>query len=170
MPTVAEQLRQAREARNLTIYQAAEITKIKTDHLRALEEGNYVAFSAPVYIRGFARTYARLLKLDVPQFMSALDAELSQSEKFRDPPSLMPERHGWLDYVMLQLSKLNWRTLVAVACVVSAAGIVLLVLRVWGQYQAKDPLANLGPGLYQPSSNESGLTLPLPTNTVAAKR
>jgi len=66
MSTVAEQLRQAREARHLTVQQAAEITKIRTDHLRALEEGNFEVFSAPVYIRGFVRSYSTLLKMEVP--------------------------------------------------------------------------------------------------------
>ena len=60
MSTVAEQLRQAREAKNLTVQQVVEITKIRTDHLRALEEGNFDVFSAPVYIRGFVRSYANL--------------------------------------------------------------------------------------------------------------
>jgi len=78
MPTVAEQLHGAREAKNLTVYQIAETTKIKTDHIRALEEGNYNVFSAPVYIRGFVRTYASLLKLDVAQVMATLDQELAR--------------------------------------------------------------------------------------------
>jgi len=57
MATVGEQLRLAREAQNLNVYQVAEITKIKTDHIRALESGTYDMFSAPVYIRGFIRSY-----------------------------------------------------------------------------------------------------------------
>src|SRR5438067_13829051 len=88
MPTVAEQLRTSREAKGLTVYQVAEITKIKTDHVRALEEGNYDAFSAPVYIRGFVRTYANLLKLDVPALMDALDGELGRAQKFHEPLAL----------------------------------------------------------------------------------
>jgi hypothetical protein len=36
MPTVGEQFRHAREAQHLDVYQMAEITKIKTDHIRAL--------------------------------------------------------------------------------------------------------------------------------------
>ena len=78
MSTVAEQLRSAREARKLTVYQVAETTKIRTDHIRALEEGNYEMFSAPVYIRGSVKNYAMLLKLDVPQIMAVLDAELGR--------------------------------------------------------------------------------------------
>ena len=56
MATVADQLRRAREAQQLNIYQVAEITKIKTDHIRALESGNYDTFSAPVYIRECGRS------------------------------------------------------------------------------------------------------------------
>src|SRR6266404_9003813 len=70
MSTVAEQLHLAREAKNLTVHQVAEVTKIRTDHIRALEEGNFNIFSAPVYIKGFVRTYATLLKLDVAEVMA----------------------------------------------------------------------------------------------------
>src|SRR5258706_16392226 len=109
MSTVAEQLRKGREAQNLTVKQLAEITKIRSDHIRALEEGNFNVFSAPVYIRGFVRSYAPLLKLDVPQTMSALDAELGRTEKFSEPPPLTDEPRTVLDFVMLQLSKVDWR-------------------------------------------------------------
>src|SRR5215471_841873 len=109
MPTVAEQLRHAREAQKLTLQQVAEITKIRTDHLRALEEGNFDMFSAPVYIRGFVRTYSTLLKLDVSQVMAALDAELGQTTKFSEPPRLSDQHRSILDFVMLQLSKVDWQ-------------------------------------------------------------
>src|SRR6266702_8327747 len=107
MSTVAEQLHQAREAKHLTVQQVAEITKIRGDHLRALEEGNFDVFSAPVYIRGFVRSYATLLKLDVPQIMAALDAELGQTQKFSEPPPLSRHPRGVLDFVMLQISKVD---------------------------------------------------------------
>src|SRR5205085_3872667 len=97
MSTVAETLHHAREARKLTIAQVADATKIRTDHIRALEEGNFDVFSALVYIRGFVRTYSTLLKLDVPQTLSALEAELGQTEKFREPPPLTDHERGPLD-------------------------------------------------------------------------
>src|SRR3989304_4790689 len=90
MPTVAEQLRASREAQHLTVHQVADVTKIRTDHLRALEEGNFDVFTAPVYIKGFTRSYATLLKLDVPRVMAQLDAELAETEKFSEPPNLTP--------------------------------------------------------------------------------
>src|SRR5438552_16707417 len=107
MATVAEQLRRAREEQNLNVYQVAEITKIKTDHIRALEAGTYDSFSAPVYIRGFVRTYAKVLKLDETQVVSDLEAELGQTEKFREPPPLTNDPRGALDLLMLKLSRLN---------------------------------------------------------------
>ena len=75
MLTVAEQLRRAREEQKLTVYQVAEITKIKTDHIRALESGAWENFSAPVYIRGFVRTCATLLKFACPDAAKAMRSE-----------------------------------------------------------------------------------------------
>ena len=73
MPSVGEQLRAAREAQNLTVYQVAEVTKIRTDHIRALDDGNYDVFSAPVYVRGFVRSYGTMLKLDLPPLIEQLN-------------------------------------------------------------------------------------------------
>src|SRR3954471_13113894 len=127
MPTVAEQLRQAREQRGWTINELADATKIRTDHIRALEEGNYDVFAAPVYIQGFVRTCASLLKLDVPKVMADLDGELGATKKFREHPRLSGDSRGVVDYIMLQFSKINWRVglpfliivIVAVAAVVT---------------------------------------------------
>src|SRR5690349_7270324 len=128
MPTVAEQLRCAREQQSLNVYQVAEITKIKTDHIRALESGEYDSFSAPVYIRGFVRTYARALKLNEMQVAADLDAELAQTKKFREPPPLTERSNSTLDFIMLQLSKMNWRifAVVAVVAIVLLGGLSLL--------------------------------------------
>lgn len=165
MSTVAEQLHQAREARHLSVEQVAEITKIRTDHLRALEEGNFNVFSAPVYIRGFVRTYSTLLKLDVPQVMAALDGELGQTRKFAEPPPLSPRSRGVLDFLMLQFSKIDWRKgLLGLGLAVLLAGLALGCLALW-QYRKSDPLKNLKPAVYQSSQRPAGETLPLPTRT-----
>jgi cytoskeletal protein RodZ len=162
MPTVSEQLRRAREAQKLDVYQVAEITKIKTDHIRALESGTFDTFSAPVYIRGFVRTYGKVLKIEEAGLMGQLEVELGQSAKFREPPPLTARQRTPLDFIMLQLSKLNWR-LVGVG---AAILLVLLIVVVWlrgRKTMPADPLRNLGPGLYQPKPDQSGDTLPLPS-------
>ena len=162
MPTVAEQLRQAREQQNLTIYQVAEITKIRTDHIRALEEGNYDVFSAPVYIRGFVRSFSRVLKLDTEKVMADLDGELALTKNFREPPPLTAQPKGVLDFIMYQLSKVPWRTALPL---LGGIGLVVLVVVAWKireNREQKNPLQNLGPGLYQPTKPPPGEMLPLP--------
>jgi cytoskeleton protein RodZ len=162
MPTVAEQLRATREAKNLTIHQVADVTKIRTDHIRALEEGHFDVFAAPVYIKGFTRSYATLLKLDVPRVMEQLEAELSRTEKFCEPPNLTPHPRTPLDFLMLLLSKIDWRKGVIVLGVLLAVGLIVAGFAAWRHHQTRDPLADLKPGVYQPAGNPSAETLPLP--------
>jgi cytoskeletal protein RodZ len=162
MPTVAEQLRLARETQKLTVYQIAEVTKIRTDHLRALEEGNFDMFAAPVYIRGFVRSYATLLKLDVPQVMAALDSELGRTEKFSEPPPLSQQSGGVLEFITLQLSKVNWQKgLIALGAVVVVI-VVAVIYVTWRHTKTADPLKGLPPAVYRPATNSSSDTLPLP--------
>lgn len=163
MSSVADQLRTAREARKLTIHQVAETTKIRTDHIRALEEGNYDMFPAPVYIRGFVRAYATLLKLDVQQVMSALDAELAETEKFRELPSLTNQPKGVLDFVTLQLSKVDWRKGVVAMIALLVTAVVITIISIWVNHKRKDPLAGLPPAVYQSKKPDTGEVLPLPT-------
>ena len=163
MSEVGEQLQAAREALKLTIQQIADVTKIRTDHIRALEEGHYEVFSAPVYIRGFVRIYAAQLKINTAQIMSVLDAELKRSEKFKEPPPLMEESNTLLDHVMFWLSKFNWRV-----GVVGGGALILLVVVVfagsaWHHHHSRsNPLAGMKPALYQ--SANAGETLPLTTH------
>jgi len=165
MPTVGEQLRTAREARKLDLNRVGEVTKIRTDHLRALEAGDYDQFAAPVYIRGFVRTYATLLKLDVSKIVADLDQELSRTNNFREPPALTNPAGGPLDFLMLQLSRLNWRLLAIVGVVLVLLIVGVTILEAHRKTKAADPLPKLGSGLYQ--SRQEGETLPLPTNTSA---
>jgi cytoskeletal protein RodZ len=149
MPTVAEQLRQAREQRGWTIHQLADATKIRTDHIRALEEGDFNVFAAPVYIQGFVRTCSTLLKLDVPKVMADLEAELGATKKFREHPRLTGESRGVLDYVMLQFSKINWRVGLPLALLAAIVIGGIIAYRAIKIRQTEDPLKGLTPGVYQ---------------------
>jgi len=174
MPTVAEQLRQAREQRGWTIEQLADVTKIRTDHIRALEEGNFDIFAAPVYIQGFVRTISTLLKLDVPKVMANLDEELGATKKFREHPRLTNDSRGIVDYIMLQFSKINWRVALPFLIAVIVLGGASLAYRMIKIRQTEDPLKNLGPGIYQPKKNTDVIVPPVvtppPTNSGRAPR
>jgi cytoskeleton protein RodZ len=163
MATVAEQLRTGREARGLSVHQVAETTKMRTDHVRALEEGHYDAFTAPVYIRGFVRTYAKLLKLEEAVILETLDAELAQTEKFREHPSLTGQQRNPLDLLMLQLSRIPWRVVLPAAGVLVILGISIAIGRNAQQHRAADPLDGIEPGRYETARSTAGETLPLPS-------
>lgn len=62
--SLGERFRAAREQRGLTLSEVAEQLRIRSVYLAAIEEENWPAIGAPVYTRGFLRTYARFLNLD----------------------------------------------------------------------------------------------------------
>lgn len=162
MPTVAEQLRLGREAMKMEVQQVAEATKLKSDQIRALEEGNYDYFTAPVYLRGSVRTYARLLKLDGPKLVAELDEELG-SKRFADDLPEPARKKGGVDSIMLLLSRLNWlwAAIIIVVLILALGGSA--AYQAWKNRKPSDPLKKLGSGLYQPAE-PVGETLPLPTN------
>ncbi|MBI3180102.1 MAG: helix-turn-helix domain-containing protein [Deltaproteobacteria bacterium] len=57
-------LRRLRESAEATIDDVADITKINKRYLRAVEEHDYAALPAAVYVRGFVCEYARALGLE----------------------------------------------------------------------------------------------------------
>jgi len=170
MSSVAEQLRRARESRGWTVYEVAELTKIKTDHIRALESGDHRAFSAAVYVRGFVRTYASILKLDPAPLVADLEAELRQIPEFQDLAAAGPPSHRWIDFLMLQLSRLHLRSVLWTAAILLFLAIGLWGFRIWQRHAARDPLSSLGPGLYQSPGYTPSPALPLPTNAASAPR
>jgi len=95
----------AREARGLTLEDAERDTRISRRYLQALEAEQFDVIPAPVYARGFLRSYSQYLGLD-PQEMLALfprddePAYSSQAVSTRpatsQPPSAVgPARPAW---------------------------------------------------------------------------
>ena len=163
MSIVAEQLRQGREAMKLDVHQVAESTKLKTDQIRALEQGNYDYFTATVYLRGSLRTYANLLKLDTAKLITQLDAELVSTKKFADEARVPERKKSGVDSIMLLLSRLNWGITAAIILVALIALGANASYRVFKNHKSSDPLKKLGAGMYQPTE-PAGDVLPLPTN------
>jgi cytoskeleton protein RodZ len=62
--TIGRLLEAAREEAGLSRNQLAMTTRIRPSALEALEEGNFEALPAPVFVRGFIRAYCREVGLD----------------------------------------------------------------------------------------------------------
>lgn len=136
------------------------MTKIRTDHIRALEEGNFDVFSAPIYIRGSVKNYAKTLKMEVAPLLALLDTELGRTKNFSEPPPLSDSKKTFVDQVTLLLAKLNWKVAFAGLVVIVVALLGIAAYSAWKHHDKSDPLKNLPPARYTPAN--SGNTLPLP--------
>lgn len=79
-------LRQARQAQNLATADVARQLKLYVRQVEALEAGRFHDLPGPVFVRGFIRNYARLLKLDAEELLQAAAGSLPQSESRPETP------------------------------------------------------------------------------------
>lgn len=66
---IGERLRNAREAKGLSLQAMEGITRIRAVYLQALEDEQFDRLPAPVYAKGFLRTYAGALGLNPEQLV-----------------------------------------------------------------------------------------------------
>jgi cytoskeletal protein RodZ len=71
-------LQQSREALGLSLQDVAERTKIRSSLLQGIEEQRFDFLPAPVYLRGFLREFARMVK--VPDTNAVIDAFMTLYE------------------------------------------------------------------------------------------
>jgi len=64
MPSLGDEFRAAREARHLSLSDVSKQIHVRSVYLQNIEDESWGAIAAPVYVRGFIRTYARFLGLD----------------------------------------------------------------------------------------------------------
>jgi transcriptional regulator with XRE-family HTH domain len=74
-----EQLRQAREARGLSLEAVAEATRIAPHHLKALERSDLAALPAGPFAKGYIEACAKVLDVDPEPILEAYRAEARQS-------------------------------------------------------------------------------------------
>jgi cytoskeletal protein RodZ len=126
-------LRAAREALRLEIAQIAAETRIPQRHLEAIEAGNFEALPSRAYAIGFARTYAKAVRLNEASITDAVRAELADGPMRRTvvAPGMEPG-----DPARLPSAGLAWAA--------AAAGLVLMI-GIFAVYNATFG-AGTGPG------------------------
>lgn len=72
MAGIGETLRSTRERRGISVEQVARDTRISLRFIEALEEEQFDELPAPVYVRGFLRSYANYLKVDPQPLLDQL--------------------------------------------------------------------------------------------------
>lgn len=78
---IGERLRNAREARGLTLTAAETLTRIRAVYLQALEEERFDRLPGRMYIRGFLRTYAKVLGLNPDELTHAYPQAFTAPEQ-----------------------------------------------------------------------------------------
>tara|TARA_B100000902_G_scaffold30432_1_gene36449 strand:+ start:1949 stop:2491 length:543 start_codon:yes stop_codon:yes gene_type:complete len=165
MQSVGQQLKNARESQGKSLEDVGGELKIRADHVAALEEGDFSKFDAPIFIRGFVRTYCRFLKLDHNALIVQLNQELGGTKSLASDPAL-PGKKGFLDGLTLFLSRLNWSIWLPLIVFISIAGFVLFVVNIKQtqseELQRGDWADKLPETKYEPIRNMMNLELPLP--------
>lgn len=91
MGELGERLKAAREAKELTIDQVAEDSRIQRAYLEALESESFGAFSSELHTRGFLRTYASYLGLQPEEVLALYDRAKTKSRGKKSPPAPAPD-------------------------------------------------------------------------------
>ena len=93
-------LRSAREARGLSVQDAAEQLRLMNRQVVAMETEDFASLGQPVFARGFVRNYARMLGLDAAAILQAMGgAQVEPMEMKETPPLVLPNKwftSGWL--------------------------------------------------------------------------
>ena len=96
---IGDRLRLARTDRRLTLEEAEQATRIGRRYLEALELGQYEVLPAPVYARGFMRSYAAYLGLDPLEAVMAMPNQLPRPEGLEPMPGLRRRPSGsWPEF------------------------------------------------------------------------
>lgn len=83
MRKVGQILKEVRQQKNLSIQDIAFALKISGRTLSALENSEEKELPAKAFVRGFAKSYARYLKIDSEEFNTALATEFGENEPRR---------------------------------------------------------------------------------------
>ncbi len=138
MSALGEEFRSAREARGLSLSDVAERLHIRSVYLAAIEDEDWHVIGAPVYVRGFMRTYARFLGLDPEAAVARFAAVIPANA----PPAPAPRQAAAANAAEKRAAgERSSPSLAAVLSIVVAVLVVLFVGYEFYQYRAGGPAA-----------------------------
>jgi len=135
--TVGQRLREAREAKGLSIEDIAASTRIPTRHLTSLENSEWDKLPAATYSIGFAKNYAGAVDLDRAEIADALRTEMGGTR----PVTIYPEVYETADPARTMPKGLVFGALALLAVVV--IGLTWMSNRSLESDQAPPPAENV---------------------------
>lgn len=152
---IGDTLRDARQRRGISLEDAAAETRIRATHLVALEQEEFDRLGGDVYVRGFLRSYAKVLHVD-PEPLLASYGEAADRRAEREPP------------LPVSVEPLERRPRRGVGVAVAAVALIAIIgLAVMGgerddRVEVDDPLAD---DRVDTEPDDVGATDPAPTPT-----
>lgn len=123
LPLPGRRLREARERQALTVEDVAERLHLQQAQVEALENDDYTRFSAPIFISGYLRSYARLLDLDPEPVVRALE------QQGLEQPPILSELTAKMPAVRRRNVTLHGRRGVYLGAALALAAVLWIVTR-----------------------------------------
>lgn len=168
--SVGKKLQQSRLSKQISIEEAARVTRIRPDKLLDLEEDNYSNFPSMSYAKGFLLIYARFLGVDVREYADSLHApnpvssdDYEYLNAASSGPAPPPSRRPY------HFSPRRERTLLPVVVFIALAGAVFLAIHliiVWERLGPSE-VASDKEALAEPMESPAISTLPAPAPAAA---
>lgn len=147
-PSVGAQLRERRTTLGLTLADGERDTRINRLYLEALEDDDFEALPAPVYARGFMRSYARYLGLDPEAAAAEVPRDLPRPRGLEPLPGL--RRAG---AITLPAFTSGVRLVVILGAIALAAAVLYLALRGGGGVEPALTIAPVTPVATTPAAD-----------------
>ena len=96
MESLGEKFQKARMARNLTLDEAARMTKIRPNKLAEIEAEDFSNFPSLAYAKGFVQIYGKFLNVDVSPYLEGFESSVQVTvdgySYLQDNPAPKPRR------------------------------------------------------------------------------
>ncbi len=155
--SLGEKLRQAREARGITISEVAEQTRISSQYLEGIEADDYRALPGGIFNKGFLKSYAKYVGVDEQEALQDY-ARLVASQDNQvsdDPKTYRPE--------VLTDDRSNSSNLFTIIFAIIILGLISWGAYTFANYYGDSSSASPTP---TPAANNSGSNSPGNSNTV----
>lgn len=161
---LGKKFQEARRARNLTLDEAARMTKIRPARLAEIESDDFSQFPSLAYAKGFLVIYGKFLDVDVTPYLDAFeDSERVTVDGYSYLQDSPPPKPVSAPVVHRRASRSSGDRVSPMPLIF---GIVVLVVGFLGMKLVMN-LQRLAPGHAQPTAQVSPSASPLPSATAS---
>ncbi len=125
-------LREAREAKNISLDELQSLTKIQKRYLKGIEEGNYSVMPGKFYVRAFIKQYCEAIGLDSDEIFEEFKKDIPVSHTEELPSQLSRVR------TKKQISPKGSKVLDLIPMILLTVFILGGLVAIWFFWQTKD--------------------------------